>query len=92
MAGVSDNEFNEALEFARDEYYGDLELARDEVHKNIEMHRAENESKSLFEEFKPKESLVMLCLSNLYGVGDIGLDSILTDSDTASKIDSVLHN
>lgn len=92
LAGASNDEFNDALEFARDDYYGDLEIARSEVHKNIEIHRSDNEVKSLFEEFKPKDSLVMLCLENLYGIGDIGLDSILTDSDTASKIFSILNN
>lgn len=92
LAGVSNDEFNDALEFARDDYYGDLEVARNEIHKNIEMHKSENEVKSLFEEFKPKDILVMHCLENLYGVGDIGLDSISTDSDTASKIFSILNN
>lgn len=92
LAGVSNDEFNDALEFARDDYYGDLEVARNEIHKNIEMHKSENEVKSLFEEFKPKDILVMHCLENLYGVGDIGFDSISTDSDTASKIFSILNN
>ena len=92
LAGVSNDEFNDALEFARDDYYGDLEVARNEIHKNIEMHKSENAIKSLFEEFKPKDILVMHCLENLYGVGDIGFDSISTDSDTASKIFSILNN